>query len=80
MNDNTQPVIQKNFKAGDFLVPVDAQHSISSSIKILTADDKGYKCKRVNLSYNGEEFFMARDMMNKTKWVAVKEGIQLSLL
>lgn len=79
---NEKIVIPKNFKVGDFLVPEDnlGSNKIFSALKIMSVDDKGYKCKRVNAIYNGEEFFMAKDMMNKTKWIAVENGVQLPLL
>ena len=78
--DDTQPIALKTFKVGDYLVPEDNEKCISSAIKIIGVDDKGYKCKRINFYYDGEEFFMAKDMMNRSKWITVKEGIQLSLL
>ena len=80
MHDNTSPVIPKNFNTGDFLVTEDNPNCISSAIKILSTDDKGYKCKRIHFIYKGEEFFMSRDAMSKTKWVLVKNNVQLPLL
>jgi hypothetical protein len=79
---NEKVVTPKSFVAGDFLVPEDdlGPNKIFTAIKILAVDDKGYKCKRINLMYNGEEFFMSKDAMNKTHWVAVENSVQLPLL
>ena len=81
-SDNTLPVVPKIFKAGDYLVPdIDFDtDKIFSAIRILSVDDKGYKCKRVHYTYNGEEFYMSKEMMSRTHWVLIKEGSQLPLL
>ena len=53
---------------------------ISSSIRILEALPNGFKVKRINLAYDGEEFFMATKMLADSKWIPLPNNSQLAFL
>lgn len=63
-------------KVGDWFMPDEGK--VSSSIRVIEVQVAGFKVKRVNLSYDGEEFFVASKMMTDSKWVPVPLGSQLS--
>ncbi len=63
-------------KVGDWFMPDGGK--ISSSIRVVEVQPVGFKVKRVHLSYDGEEFFVATKMMTDSKWVQVPLGSQLS--
>ena len=44
------------------------------------ANEKGYKFRRCNQYYKGEEFFLNQETLIKSNWVFVPVGTQLELL
>jgi len=65
----------QSLKVGDWLMPEGV--NIASSIRILEASQNGFKVKRVNLTYNGEEFFMGTKMLLESKWILIPNNCQL---
>ena len=65
-------------KVGQYLMP-DGLNA-ASAIKLIEANEKGFKFRRCNSYYNGEEFFLNQDTLVKSNWVIVPEGTQLELL
>ena len=65
-------------RLGDWYMPQGGP--VSSSIRVVKLEEKGLRARRCHLSCNGEEFFLAWEMWNKSKWVLVPEGTQLAFL
>ena len=68
----------QSLRVGDYLMPDEGK--VSSSIRIIEILPKGIKVKRVNLAYEGEEFFMAPKMLSESKWVTIPDNSQLAFL
>ena len=82
MENNTKTVKLGNnecaIRINEILCPDEG--SIFSSIKIVMLGEKGVKVKRVNQYYNGEEFFLAYEALEKSSWRAIPNNTQLPLL
>ena len=63
---------------GSYLMP--GGGNAGSAIRLIEANDKGFRFRRCNQYYNGEEFFLNQDVLIKSNWVIVPIGTQLELL
>ena len=64
-------------KINSYLMPNEGP--VSSSIKIIESNEKGFRFRRIHQYYNGEEFFLSKEALMKSNWVIVPKGIQLLL-
>lgn len=53
---------------------------MGSAIQCLEAGEKGFKFRRMSITHNFEEFFMARNMLETSQWTYAPEGSQLRFL
>ena len=65
-------------QVGSYLMP--SGGNAASAIRLIEANDKGYKFRRCNQYYKGEEFFLNQETLIKSNWVFVPVGTQLELL
>ena len=65
-NNTSDNLNVSEIKLGDYLCL--SEGPISSSIRIIEVNEQGFRCRRVHLYHNGEEFFMNRQMMEKSLW------------
>ena len=54
--------------------------NVSSAIRLIEINDKGFRFCRCHSYYNSEEFFLNKDALIKSHWVLVPIGTQLTLL
>jgi len=62
---------------GSYLMPTGGP--VESAIRIIEVKEQGFRFRRCNSYYNGEEFFLSRDALIKSQWVIVPERTQLLL-
>jgi hypothetical protein len=65
-------------QVGSYLMPDGGRDG--SAIRLIEANDKGFRFRRCNQYYNGEEFFLNQETLVKSNWVFVPIGTQLELL
>ena len=67
---------------GTVLVPdsLPLHNCMGSAIQCTSVDDKGFKFKRLSLAHNCEEFFMAKGLMEASKWIEAPVNVQLRFL
>lgn len=53
---------------------------MGSAIQCLEAGEKGFKFRRMNITHNLEEFFMARNMLETSQWTYAPDNSQLRFL
>jgi hypothetical protein len=63
---------------GSYLMPDGL--SIDSSIRVITINEQGFRFRRCNQYYNGEEFFMTREALIRSQWILVPMETQLTFL
>lgn len=71
-----------NVIKGTVLVPSTLPQSncMGSAIQCLEAGEKGFKFRRMNITHNLEEFFMARNMLETSQWDFIPDNSQLVFL
>jgi len=53
--------------------------AIHSSIVVIEITEQGYRFRRVNTFYNGEEFFLNRGAFLRSQWIPIPNDVQLTL-
>jgi hypothetical protein len=70
--------MMSEYKVGDYFMPVDGP--ITSSVKLITIDEKGLRFKKIHHHNNGEEFFINKEAFEKSLWRPIAINTQLLLL
>jgi hypothetical protein len=72
----------ENIQRGTILIPRGCPASVGmgSAIQCLSADEKGFRFRRMNLNYGGEEFFLTRQAIETSQWDYSPENSQLRFL
>ena len=63
---------------GTVLMP--ERGNMGSAIQCLSADEKGFRFRRLHVSYGGEEFFLTPQALATSQWVECPMGSQLRFL
>jgi hypothetical protein len=62
----------ENVQIDTVLIPIDPlcplERRVRSGIKCIAVDEKGFRFRRLNEYYNGEEFFLTRQALETSKW------------
>lgn len=67
-----------NIVKGSVLIP--DRGNTGSAIQCLSVDEKGFRFRRMHLSYGGEEFFLTRQALATSQWVECPIDSQLRFL
>ena len=64
-----------NVKVGTILMPADIgcplYVNVGSAIRCVTANEQGFRLRRMNLHYQGEEFFLTRQALQNSNWIEI---------
>jgi len=53
---------------------------MGSAIQCIEVGEKGFRFRRMNITHNLEEFFVARNMLETSQWTYAPVGSQLRFL
>lgn len=68
---------------GTVLIPISTtpiNNLIGSAIQCIEAGERGFKFRRMSITHNFEEFFMARNMLETSQWTYAPEHSQTRFL
>jgi hypothetical protein len=70
----------ENITVGMLLIPNDSRQSVenrmASAIRCIGINEQGYRFRRMNLHYNGEEFFLNRQSLEQSHWMHPPNNMQ----
>ena len=72
-----------NVIVGTILIPLDSCSlyvNMGSAIRCVSVNEQGFRLRRMNLYYQGEEFFLTRQALQNSNWTEAPNNTQLRFL